>query len=1093
MISESKWNAMRGEVTGGRGTWLARAARLGIAAAAVLIFAVLPLHAQTEKVRPAGAGSSAKTLADLPPAALPAISSALGHDDARYAARKTADGYSAQNAANHLAAHYSAKGVGVRSQNANLGFEFQGWGYGEHPANKDKAAVAPRVNANRVEYRRGALTEWYVNGPLGIEQGFTISRPPVTLPDSSHGALDIALRLRGNLSASIEPGRHALVLRDQKGAQALRYGPLLAYDASGRELESWMEVQDGHLRLRVNTAGARYPIIVDPWVQAAKLTNSTGLSGDYFGTSVAISGNTVVVGAYAATIGGTAYQGAVYVFVEPTPGGWATTSAPTAVLNDPNATLDDQFGYSVAISGNTIVTSAVQAQISYHDQGAVYVFTAPTVNGAADWSSATMAQLTASDAAPAEELGNTVAINETGNTIVAGALDAQVGNNVEQGEAYVFDEPTDANGVPTGWVTKASDAELFDTNGEAHDLFGDSVAISGNTVAVGARVAGTKVTMNNETLAPGAAYVFVGPASGVWPTTPAYNAKLTTAGGGVAGDSLGDSVAIRGNTVVASAPGAVAPGGSKGVIEVFVEPTDANGVPTGWISETENADLTASNAVTGNIFLGSSVSINETGDTVVAGADNTTITVGSKANLGQGAAFVFDEPTPGGVPTWTSETETAQFTSSDGAAADLFGISVGISGNTIVAGASGVNTNHGAAYVFTLVGGEAISAISGSGQTTAVNTTFSAPLVAQVLNGSTGVSGITVTFTAPASGASGTFANDVNTAVTDSTGTATSAAFTANATGGPYTVTATAPGASGAASFMLTNKGGPIATTTAITSSTSSFHGFPLPANYALVGVTPVTVDFTVTQASGSVSPTGTVVVNDGFGDTCTTTTLNSGNGSCTFPTIPQLGNGTTMLTATYTISTNGFSASPPSNGFTENLVGIFAPCAAYSDPAPVKSGTTITTSLTVCVAGSVTPQVLAVTNGCIPRGKCTYTITPIAGEANAYTVSVTIVTTDAGAKGSLPNAVPRRGPWLLTVFEFVALLALLLALQLTWQKQTRLRLSSAAGLLCVLLLGGMSSCNGPSTSPPGTYTINITLTEGQYTFVMPIHVTLTQ
>ncbi len=139
-----------------------------------------------EKPQRAAADSSAKTLADLPPAVLPAISSALGRDDAQYGMQETADGYSAQNAANHLAAHYAAKGVEIRSQNANLGFEFQGWGYGEHPANKNKAAVAPSVNANRVEYRRGALTEWYVNGPLGIEQGFTISQAPVAVasPDS---------------------------------------------------------------------------------------------------------------------------------------------------------------------------------------------------------------------------------------------------------------------------------------------------------------------------------------------------------------------------------------------------------------------------------------------------------------------------------------------------------------------------------------------------------------------------------------------------------------------------------------------------------------------------------------------------------------------------------------------------------------------------------------------------------------------------------------------------------------------------------------------------------------------------------------------
>ncbi len=129
------------------------------------------------------------------------------------------------------------------------------------------------------------------------------------------------------LSASVEPGRHALTLRDQRGVQTLRYGPLLAYDASGRELESWMEVQDGSLRLRVNTAGARYPIIVDPWVQAAKLTYASGAAGDLLGRSVAVdeTGDTVVVGAPGTTIAGIATRAQSMCSSSPT-GGWATAS-----------------------------------------------------------------------------------------------------------------------------------------------------------------------------------------------------------------------------------------------------------------------------------------------------------------------------------------------------------------------------------------------------------------------------------------------------------------------------------------------------------------------------------------------------------------------------------------------------------------------------------------------------------------------------------------------------------------------------------------------------------------------------------------------
>jgi hypothetical protein len=108
----------------------------------------------------------------------------------------------------------------------------------------------------------------------------------------------------------------------------------------------------------------------------------------------------------------------------------------------------------------------------------------------------------------------------------------------------------------------------------------------------------------------------------------------------------------------------------------------------------------------------------------------------------------------------------------------------------------------------------AIAATSGTPQSAAVTTAFSASLVATVTTGGTPTSGVVVTFTAPSTGASGTFAGGANTATTDANGVATSAAFTANTTAGAYTVTASTPGAT-AASFHLTNTAGAAASITA--------------------------------------------------------------------------------------------------------------------------------------------------------------------------------------------------------------------------------------------------------------------------------------
>jgi len=101
-----------------------------------------------------------------------------------------------------------------------------------------------------------------------------------------------------------------------------------------------------------------------------------------------------------------------------------------------------------------------------------------------------------------------------------------------------------------------------------------------------------------------------------------------------------------------------------------------------------------------------------------------------------------------------------------------------------------------------------IAATSGSSQSAAVGAAFTNPLVATVTTGGTPTKGVTVTFTAPSSGASGTFAGGVNTATTDANGKATSPAFTANSTAGTYTVTASVSGASTPASFSLTNTAG---------------------------------------------------------------------------------------------------------------------------------------------------------------------------------------------------------------------------------------------------------------------------------------------
>ncbi|HKI16515.1 MAG TPA: FG-GAP repeat protein, partial [Isosphaeraceae bacterium] len=144
---------------------------------------------------------------------------------------------------------------------------------------------------------------------------------------------------------------------------------------------------------------------------------------------VAINGNTVVVGAWQATVGGNDQQGAAYVFTEPG-SGWASMTQTAKLTAIYSARFNEDFGYSVSISGNTVVVGADDANIGANDyQGAAYVFTEP----ASGWASMTQtATLIASDGGFDDLFGSSVSIS--GNTVVVGAPGANNG----QGAAYVF-------------------------------------------------------------------------------------------------------------------------------------------------------------------------------------------------------------------------------------------------------------------------------------------------------------------------------------------------------------------------------------------------------------------------------------------------------------------------------------------------------------------------------------------------------------------------------------------------------------------------------------------------------------------------------
>ena len=429
--------------------------------------------------------------------------------------------------------------------------------------------------------------------------------------------------------------------------------------------------------LAAGSSGAAYVFVrsAGQWSQQAYLKPASvgpgGQAGDHFGWSVAISGDTVVVGApdedsntfgvNSTPVEGATNSGAAYVFIR-IGGVWSQQAyLKQGAAGMPRAS--DEFGYSVAISGDTLVVG------SYDDPS------------------------------------STTGINSAPNTLAPGA-----------GGAYVFAR---FGGV---WSQQAYLKPAAVGTTQANDHFGNSVAVSGDTVVVGAfqedsSSTGINSTPNDAVGAAGAAYVFAR-FGGVW-VQQAY-LKPAAVGTSQAGDTFGNSVAVSEDTVVVGAPGEASSttgvnttpnegAGSSGAVYVFtrfggVWSQQAYVKPTG-VGTTQNGDS-----------FGSSVALS--GDTLVVGApgeDSSTLGVNTTPNelaSLSGAAYVFTRSA--GV--WSQHSYLKPAAVGTTQLNDSFGWSVAVSGDTLVVGAPnedssslGVNstpnegaTEAGAAYTFVI-------------------------------------------------------------------------------------------------------------------------------------------------------------------------------------------------------------------------------------------------------------------------------------------------------------------------------------------------------------------------------------------------------
>jgi len=274
-------------------------------------------------------------------------------------------------------------------------------------------------------------------------------------------------------------------------------------------------------------AGAAYVFVRSgaTWTQQAKLLAADGAADDQLGISVALEGDTALVGTVHDSDHGT-HSGSAYVFVR---GGTRWTQQ--AKLTAADGVELDQFGISVAVSGDTALVGAYGDDDLGKSSGAAYVF----VRGGTTWTQ--QAKLLADDGEAIDELGVSVAVS--GNTALVGAIFSKA----RAGAAYVF---------VRGGTTWTQQAKLTAAHRVDDDNFGASVALLGETALVG--------VPNDRALgaASGSAYVFVRRG-----TTWTQLTKLQAADGASA-DLFGSSVALSGNTALVGELGDDDLGGSSG-------------------------------------------------------------------------------------------------------------------------------------------------------------------------------------------------------------------------------------------------------------------------------------------------------------------------------------------------------------------------------------------------------------------------------------------------------------------------------------------------------------------------------------------------
>jgi hypothetical protein len=456
------------------------------------------------------------------------------------------------------------------------------------------------------------------------------------------GLIALALPAAAQIPNTLLHSISAPLIRAQYGAHlGYRIAMDGSYVVAGAQWDDMGATDAGVVKVFDATSGVLLFILLNPSPTAS----------DFFGSSVAISGTRVVVGASHDDTGAVD-AGGVYIYDLAS----ATPTVPVLTLNNPAPEVGDNFGTSVAISGTTVVAGAERDNTAASDSGCAYVY---------DLSSATpaipMATLTPPSLSANAFFGNSVAL--FGQLLVVAANNDPIAAP-GAGSVSVYDL-----GSPTFMVPLIT---LNNPTPENFDQFGSSVAISGTRVVVG--------TTNDNTGATDAGSAYVYDLSGGTPTVPVVTLSNPSP---EIQDYFGISVAITGTRVVVGA---------------WKDDTDMTNTGSTYVYDLDSSTPTVPVVTLNNPSpevddqFGCSVAVS--GARVAVGAfwDNTTA-----SNAGSVYVYNFEDSTPT-VP-------VATLNNPGPAVNDRFGISVALAGTLMVVGAylddTGA-TDAGSVYVYDL-------------------------------------------------------------------------------------------------------------------------------------------------------------------------------------------------------------------------------------------------------------------------------------------------------------------------------------------------------------------------------------------------------